>query len=167
MSKRKLRGEDAAAYKHGHGYDSPTYRSWKTMKNRCTRETDTQWHDYGGRGIKVCDKWLKFSGFLEDMGIRPEGKTLDRIDNNGDYEPSNCRWADIKQQRRNRRDNRIVEYKGQRMPLVSACEMAGLPYATVRTRLDKYGWSESKAFSQPVRPINRAGSRSLQTLRGL
>jgi hypothetical protein len=164
VSKRNLRGKLAAAYKHGHGYDSPTYRSWKSMKNRCTRKADTQWQDYGGRGIKVCEKWLKFSGFLEDMGIRPEGKTLDRIDNEGNYEPSNCRWADIKQQRRNRRDNRIIEFNGQKMPLVSACEIAGLPYTTVITRLNKYGWSESKAFSQPIRPINRIGRQSLPAL---
>jgi len=155
MSRRKLRGDQAAAYKHGHGYDSPTYRSWKCMKNRCTRESDKQWKDYGGRGIKLCGRWHQFSAFLADMGERPDNTTLDRIDNNGDYFLENCRWAPASQQRRNRSDNRIVEYKGQKMPLVSACEIANLPYSTVRTRLDKYGWSQSEALSRPVRPINR------------
>lgn len=164
MSARNLKGNLAYAYKHGHGYDSPTYRSWKVMKNRCTRKSDKQWKDYGGRGIKVCEKWLKFSGFLEDMGIRPEGKTLDRINNDGNYEPHNCRWADLNQQRRNRSDNRLVEYQGKKMPLVSACEAAKLPYGTVRTRLDKYGWSESEALSKPVRPIRRNSSQAVPTL---
>ena len=151
MNKRFLKGEAAAAYKHGHDYSSPTYCSWKTMKNRCTRDTDKQWNDYGGRGIKVCDSWLTFAGFLSDMGVRPVGTTLDRIDNNGNYEPANCRWADIKQQRRNRRDNRIVEYKGKPMTMVEACELSQLPYDTVRARIDKYGWSQERAFSQSVR----------------
>lgn len=164
MSGRKLKGLQAAAYKHGHGYTSPTYRSWKAMKNRCIRKADKQWKDYGGRGIKVCEKWMKFSGFLEDMGTRPEGTTIDRINNDGDYEPANCRWADLSSQRRNRSDNRLVEYHGKKMPLVSACELAGLPYDTVRTRLDRYGWTESEALSRSVRPINRTGSRSLQAL---
>lgn len=161
MSGQNATGIEAAAYKHGHGYDSPTYRSWKAMKNRCTRPSDKQWKNYGGRGIKICQKWHKFSGFLEDMGIRPEGTTLDRIDNDGNYDPQNCRWADIKSQRRNRSDNRIVQYFGKMMPLVSACESAGLPYDTVRTRLDRYGWTESEALSKPVRPINRVSSRAL------
>ncbi len=164
MSRRNLKGFEAAAYKHGHGYTSPTYRSWKNMKNRCTRKSDKQWKDYGGKGIKVCEKWMKFSGFLEDMGLRPDNCTLDRIDNNGNYFLENCRWAGIKDQRRNRSDNRIVEYGGKRMPLVSACELANLPYATVRTRLDRYGWSESEALSKPVRPINRSCRRAMPTL---
>lgn len=121
------------------------------MKSRCTRQADKQWSDYGGRGIKVCDKWLKFSGFLEDMGERPDGMTLDRINNDGNYEPSNCRWAPLSVQRRNRRDNHIVEFNGKAMPLVDACELAKLPYATVITRINKYGWNESRALSQPVR----------------
>lgn len=164
MSGRNLKGLEAAAYKHGHGYDSPTYRSWKAMKNRCTRASDKQWKDYGGRGISVCQKWLKFSGFLEDMGIRPDGTTLDRIDNNGNYSPENCKWADLKSQRRNRSDNRIVEYLGKKIPLVSACEAAGLPYDTVRSRLDLYGWTESDALSRPVRAINRTRRRALPPL---
>lgn len=151
MNKRFLKGNAAAAYKHGHNYSSPTYRSWKVMKNRCTREADNAWENYGGRGIKVCDKWLAFAGFLEDMGERPENTTLDRIDNNGNYEPGNCRWATVKEQSRNRRDNHIVEYNGMKMPLVDACSLSGLPYGTVICRINRYGWNENRALTQPVR----------------
>lgn len=83
---------------------SPTHRSWSTMKTRCYRKSALNYHRYGGRGIKVCDRWLNsFEAFLADMGERPEGKTLDRYpDPDGDYEPGNCRWATLKEQRHNR-----------------------------------------------------------------
>ena len=160
MNKRFLKGDQAAAYKHGHDYSSPTYRSWKNMKNRCTRPTDKQWADYGGRGIKVCDKWMKFDGFLEDMWVRPAGMTLDRIDNNGNYELQNCRWASLKTQRSNRRDNHIVEYKGEKVPLVVACELANMPYGTVICRINRYGWSDEKALTYPVRSSGRVMERN-------
>jgi hypothetical protein len=92
--------------KHGHGSraqgESPTYKSWASMKTRCRRK-------YQSRGIKVCARWENsFEAFLADMGERPDGATLDRIDNNGDYEPSNCRWATNEQQARNRRNARLT-----------------------------------------------------------
>jgi hypothetical protein len=92
---------------HGHTSTkerTPTYQSWKGMLNRCRTPSHNRYDLYGGRGITVCERWLSFENFLADMGERPEGKTLDRIDSDGNYGPWNCRWATSLEQRHNRRD---------------------------------------------------------------
>lgn len=92
----------ARSTKHGGAY-GPEYRSWAAMLQRCTNPKNKEWHNYGGRGIKVCERWFTAANFLSDMGARPQGKTLDRKDVNGDYEPGNCRWATPAEQAQNKR----------------------------------------------------------------
>jgi len=88
--------------------NSKTYRVWSGMKTRCLNKKSTNYSSYGGRGITICERWNSFTNFLEDMGERPEGMTLDRIDVNGNYEPSNCRWASKEQQAQNKRKLKMV-----------------------------------------------------------
>ncbi len=88
---------------------SRTYKSWCAMKERCTNPNFYSFHNYGGRGITICERWIyNFQNFLDDMGIRPENKSLDRINTNGNYEPSNCKWATRKEQANNRRNNKKI-----------------------------------------------------------
>lgn len=93
---------------HGHGsHRSATYHTWTRMKGRCLNPLDRNYRWYGAKGVSVCDRWLVFENFLADMGVRPEGKTLDRINPYGDYELSNCRWADAATQHANTRRNYV------------------------------------------------------------
>src|SRR5215831_4299075 len=95
------------ALRHGHAVNggTPTYHAWKSMLQRCSNPKRADWRRYGRRRIVVCQRWRRFENFLADMGACPDGLTLDRIDNFGNYEPGNCRWASWEQQYRNRRPN--------------------------------------------------------------
>lgn len=88
--------------------NTPTYTSWCAMKQRCTNSKRPSYNYYGGRGITYCERWKDFNNFLADMGVRPEGTSLDRIDSNGNYEPDNCRWATYKVQARNSGRHKVV-----------------------------------------------------------
>lgn len=124
------------------------------MIARCTDPEHHNFHQYGGRGIAVCQRWLdSSSAFIEDMGPRPAGATLERIDNNGGYSPENCRWASRGEQNRNRRNNVHVTYRGERMIVTDACRAAGLPLVAVLKRLAR-GWSEEDALTIPASRSN-------------
>ena len=114
-----LSGKQNPQYKHGHtsGRFSPTYHSWATMHQRCSNKKTTHYRHYGGRGIAVCDRWASFENFLADMGERPEGTSLDRINNDGPYSPENCRWATRAQQARNSSQTKLVRLGEETRPL--------------------------------------------------
>lgn len=144
--------------KHGHNRSdngkTPTYRTWDKMIQRCNNPNSAEYSIYGGRGISICERWLDFSNFLEDMGERPKGKSIDRIDFNGNYKPSNCRWATSKQQANNTRRNVSFEYKGQMKTISELADIAGVKYDTMYYRLMKYKWSLENAMSIPVSNSN-------------
>lgn len=135
--------------RHGH-YGAPTYNSWRNMLARCQDPKNDQYEDYHGRGITVCDRWQEFANFFEDMGERPEGKTIDRIENDKGYFKENCRWADDFQQGRNKRNNRLITYKGETKCMTEWAELLGFKLTMLRHRLDK-GWDVERAFTTPIR----------------
>ncbi len=137
-----------------HGFSkTATYTSWLEMKGRCYCPTKTQYSDYGGRGITVCERWLGENGFvnfLDDMGERPSvSHTLDRKDNNGQYCKDNCKWATRAEQQRNRRNNILVTYRGETKCLTDWCSDLGLNKSTIAHRL-KSGMSAEKCFTIPI-----------------
>ena len=126
---------------------------WKCMRERCNNPNNISYKIYGARGICVCEEWSEYSAFKRwaiDTGYK-DGLTLDRIDVDGNYEPDNCRWATRKEQARNRRNNRIVEYKGEKLTLAECAELKGVSPSTLRNRLN-YGWSIEEAMETDVRP---------------
>ena len=139
----------AAAQKAGrtHGLShSGTYGSWVAMKCRCTNSKHVAYKHYGGRGIAVCARWFEsFENFLADMGDRPLGFTLDRINPDGDYEPGNCRWVLPKIQGNNRRSNRLLNHHGISLTLSEWADLTGLKKTTLRERLRR-GWSLERAL---------------------
>jgi hypothetical protein len=136
--------------KHGQ-HDSPTYSCWERMIQRCNNPNEAAFGNYGGRGISVCERWGSFENFLADMGERPTSKhSIDRIDNNGNYEKANCRWATRSQQDRNLRRNVWVTHEGRTMILADWAKEAGVPQQVLRGRLNQCNWSFSDAISTPV-----------------
>lgn len=135
---------------HGMSY-TYEYNIWGNMLYRCRTDTSALFGEYGGRGIKVCDRWLKFENFIADMGLRPSLKhSLDRIDPDGDYSPKNCRWATSKTQARNRRNSVKIEYLGEKLQIDDFCDKYQLNAMLVKTRLRR-GWSVERIVSTPPR----------------
>jgi len=133
-------------FKHGM-VNTPEYRTWRNMLDRCINEKNRHYKSYGGRGIIVCERWSKsFENFYKDMGERPKGNSIDRINPDGNYEPENCRWATKLTQARNKRKSRIIEYKGQTKPLKEWANILGINYFTLHSRLHKLNKTIEEAF---------------------
>lgn len=122
--------------------------AWRNMRQRCSNPKRSDYANYGGRGIRVCERWTRFETFYADMGEPPEGMSLDRKDVNGDYSPENCRWATKATQARNTRATRLITFMGVDRPLVDWCTALGLPYRETHTRLRR-GWTVERAFTEP------------------
>lgn len=138
--------------KHGATIDPiklPTYKIWLGMRKRCRDQWDKR---YAGRGIKMCERWLNsFDHFYEDMGARPSLKhSIDRKNVNGDYEPSNCRWATVIEQNNNRRNNLIIEYDGKKHSLSEWSRITGIKALTIRYRILR-GWLIADALTTPTK----------------
>jgi hypothetical protein len=132
------------------GATSGTYTTWANMMQRCMNPNNDNFINYGGRGITVCGRWLDFSNFFSDMGKRPARKSLERVNNSGNYEPSNCKWATFSEQARNKRNNRILNFKGRSMMLSEWSEHLGIRLGTLSHRLYHYHWSIERVLGTPV-----------------
>jgi hypothetical protein len=126
-----------ASGRDGKQNKTPEYRVWCGMNERCNDSGYHEYHLYGGRGIRVCERWTHFEAFLSDMGPRPRGHSIDRIDNTGNYEPANCRWADARTQNRNKRTTVWVKFKGERLCLADLAEKVGIKYSLLRSRIKR------------------------------
>lgn len=142
---------------HGHKRNVPgakyrgskTYVCWAAMKSRCSNPRHKNWKDYGGRGIKVCEEWMQFENFLNDMGERPDGMTIERLDNNLGYCKSNCRWVRNETQQMNRRNNLRITIKGETKIASEWARVAGINKETFLRRVHA-GWP-SEQLLQPVK----------------
>jgi hypothetical protein len=152
-----LHDEELGSRKLKHGYAAggvirPEYYVWQAMVARCVNPKIRMYPHYGGRGITVCERWLKFENFLEDMGNRPsDDHSLDRIENDKGYEYGNCRWAVPEVQQNNRRNTVFVEYNGERLPLAEVVRKHNsvVDLEVVRCRVMRQGWSLERAMSTP------------------
>lgn len=136
--------------------DTHEYACWSRIKDRCERRANPSYKHYGGRGISVCERWRNsFELFLKDMGKRPDGTEIDRIDNDGDYEPGNCRWVSRLVNSRNKRSNRRLTYRDRTKCISEWAEELGIPPDIISTRL-KRGWTVDDALNRPLRYRKRA-----------
>lgn len=139
-------------------FTSPEYRAWTMMKTRCYNKNNPKYPTYGGRGIKVCDRWRSsFDAFLEDMGPRPGGHSIDRSNNDGDYTPENCRWATPTEQAVNRSTTRWIEANGERLHLKEWAARLGADPQTIVDRISR-GWSAERAVTQKPRSMTKGAN---------
>lgn len=144
----------AARTMHGHriaprgSAEYKTWWAWAAIRKRCYNHKDKAYPHYGGRGIQVCSEWFDYVQFFADMGPAPVNTSIDRIDNDGNYEPGNCRWATKQEQARNRRTNRLIVIDGQERTLAEWSDVSGVKSSTIRARI-KYGMT-GESLINPV-----------------
>lgn len=151
-------------YRHGME-GSRTYRAWSSMKQRCTNPNAPKYPQYGGRGIRVCERWMVFQSFYEDMGECDDGMSLERINVDGDYAPGNCKWIPTRDQQSNKRSTIWTEVDGQRMTLKEACLKLGLNYRTVQSRVNIMGWTMREALGLDPRDATKSPQAQPEGLR--
>jgi len=154
-----LRKETSGARNFHHGEsntrnkrETREYRAWHDMRVRCTNKKQPFYYRYGGRGITFCKRWQKYTNFLEDMGRCPKGMTLERINNDGNYEPGNCKWATQTEQTKNTTQNHIIEFNGEKKTIGEWGNSTGIDRSLIGYRLRK-GWSIEDALT--MRPTQR------------
>ena len=135
---------------HGMTKTSRSYVVWSSMRARCEDKSNSNYQRYGGRGITVCERWKKFENFYADMGERPAGMSIERINNDGNYEPGNCRWASRNEQARNRRSTRLISWDGQTMCASDWATKTGISMATIINRVNA-GWPIPLALTKKVK----------------
>lgn len=144
---RKARTTHGCSVRTSSGF--PTFVTWQSMIWRCYNKARDDYQDYGGRGITVCKRWMQFHNFLADMGMKPSGMSLGRMNNDAGYSLANCRWETPSQQARNTRANTILYFKGANRTLVECSEISGIKSDTIGRRL-KLGWSVTDALTRKV-----------------
>jgi hypothetical protein len=149
---REFNRSGDARRRHGMRH-SAEYNTWCGMRQRCHNPNALSYARYGGRGIKVCERWRdSFDAFYEDMGPKPSpGHQLERVDNAGPYAPNNCRWATQTEQANNRRNNRVLTHQGESLTVMEWSRRTGIPGVVIRRRLDRYAWPVARALSAKVR----------------
>jgi len=146
--------------KHGMT-DHYLHNAWKAIKQRCLNPNTKHFNHYGGRGIIICDRWItSFDNFCSDVGERPSAKhSIDRIDNNGNYEPNNIKWSTQSEQNFNKTTTHRIEYNGLSMAISEWADYLGIRRNTLICRIDVYNWSITRAFTEPVAKRNFSRSR--------
>ena len=129
---------------------SPEYLSWSMMLQRCTNKKAPNFRDYGGRGITVCRRWLRFENFFADMGTRPAGASLGRLNNEKNYSPDNCAWQTRIEQNNNMRSSALISWRGETLTIANWARRLQMSHKLLRSRMQEHGWSPERAFTEPV-----------------
>lgn len=151
-----MKENSVSNYRHGME-GTRTYQAWSSMKQRCLNQNAPRYPLYGGRGIKICDRWMSFEDFYADMGECQPGFSIERLNVNGNYEPSNCKWIPTHEQQRNKQGSVKVVVDGVEMGMKEACLKLGLNYRTVQSRVNILGWSKEESLGLCTNSAQSAG----------